>query len=45
MDALSSRGSLSKRGNVANTCPNGEGNVGNEDAEKTGAVASNPNGE
>ena len=45
IDALSSSGSRSNKGNVARTCPSGEGKVGKFDAEKTGAVASNPNGE
>jgi hypothetical protein len=45
MDALSSIGSLSNSGNVASTCPNGEGKVGKGEVEKTGAVASKPNGE
>ena len=45
MDALSSRGSLSNRGNVASTCPKGEGKVGKGDVENTGAVASKPKGE
>ena len=45
IDALSSRGSLSNRENVASTCPKGEGKVGKGDVENTGAVASKPKGE
>lgn len=45
IDARSDNGNLSKSFCVANTCPNGEGSLGNAEEEKTGAVASKPAGE